>query len=159
MVKTFILAVFLLAGCSIANADTVPETYSVYIYISPTNFAYVTYTDPNGFIDADLYVPCSELAGFRFVYRGRQAACYPWVYFAPTEGGLSVDIQSTREGIGGGFFVPPDTDGKFVISPNSRSYLTITDPPETVSTPEPPILSLVLVCAASVLLVAKMTVR
>jgi hypothetical protein len=140
VLKRLLLALLVLAGCAIvANADTIPETYSVYVYWSPTNFAYATYTDPNGFINSDFWVPCSEITGYRFILHRRRVSCRSGVYFAPVEGGLSILVESALEGLDGGFFVRPDQDGTFIISPKLPSYLKISALPlMPVATPEPP---------------------
>jgi len=130
VLRRLIIGLLLLAGCSTVYADTtpVPETYTAYLYWSRNNFALVTYTDPNGFIDAPLNVPCSQLTEFRFTLGFRPVGCGAGVYFTPEADGLAVQIFSRREGLSGGFFVTPDQDGTFILRPGNRSYLIVSDP-------------------------------
>jgi hypothetical protein len=130
MLRRLIIMSFLLAGCVAAiKADTVPETYSVYIYWSRSQFASATYTDPNGFIDSTLAIPCSELSSFHFTIGFRPSPCYTGLIFTPEEAGMSVFVSSRADSLVGGFFLTPDEDGRFIISSTLPSFLTVSDPP------------------------------
>ncbi len=150
MLQRLIVMSLLLAGCATAiKADAARETYSVYIYWSRSNFASVTYTDPNGFIDLTSAIPCSELSSFHFTIGFRPSPCYTGLIFTPEEGGMSVFISSRTGSLAGGFFLTPDEDGRFIISPTLPSFLMVSAPPAarhsaflssdtpTVVTPEP----------------------
>jgi hypothetical protein len=155
VLKKLVVALLVFGGCAtVAAANTIGETYSVFVYSSPTNFAYATYTDPEGFINSDLWVPCPELAGYLFILDRHRVSCRSGVYFAPIEGGFSILIESALEGVGGGFFVPPDQNGTFVISPKQPSFLKISVAPPTVATPEPPTSACLILSIALLFIIA-----
>jgi hypothetical protein len=162
VLKKLSIVLFLLACGSPAYADSVPETYSVYIFWNRFDYASATFTAPDGFIDAPTWIPCSELSSFEYTLALRQVGCGAGLFLAQVEGGLSVQISSRRQSLVGGFFAPADEDGTFIISPDSPSFLTITDPnsvslptdPAVPATPEPPF-TLILGACVSLLLAIK----